>query len=360
MIYLDYNASVPLRPHAKEALVKTLALTGNPSSPHQAGRHLRSLIDQARKDIVNAVGAKRLIFTSGGTEANALALSGLKGAPVVVSSIEHASVLKAVPQCHVVPVTHEGIVNLEQLTTLLSSFETPGLLSLMLVNNETGVIQPVQEAARLARLKGWKVHTDASQALGHMSLPFEELGVDLMTLSSHKCGGPIGVGALVMREDLQLSPLIRGGGQEYGMRAGTLSAPLIMGFSAAVREATQEDTSSLQKFQQKIETSLPDAKIYGKESSRAPHVVCLGMPHVLAELQLMAFDLKGIAISAGAACSSGTMKTSHVLRAMGVSEDNARCAIRVSMGWNTQRSDIDAFIQEWKAIYQVQRLKEAS
>ncbi len=360
MIYLDYNASVPLRPQAKEALVKTLALTGNPSSPHQAGRHLRSLVDKARKDILDAVDAKRLVFTSGGTEANAMALSGLKSFPVVVSSIEHKSVLKAAPHCHFIPVTQEGVVNLEQLNALLSSFETPGLLSLMLVNNETGVIQPVQEAARLARFKGWKVHTDASQALGHVPLSFENLGVDLMTLSSHKCGGPVGVGALVMKEDLHLSPLIRGGGQEYGMRAGTLSAPLIMGFSAAVREAIQEDTSSLREFQQKIETSLLEAKIYGKESSRVPHVVCLGMPHVLAELQLMAFDLKGIAISAGTACSSGTMKTSHVLRAMGVAEDEARCAIRVSMGWNTKSADIEAFIQEWKAIYQVQRFKEAS
>lgn len=360
MIYFDYNASVPLRAAAKEALLATLSLIGNPSSPHQAGRHLRSLIDKARKDILDAVGAKRLVFTSGGTEANALALSGLQSFPVVVSSIEHDSVLKAAPHCHFIPVTQEGTVNLEQLNTLLSSFETPGVLSLMLVNNETGVIQPVQEAARLARFKGWKVHTDASQALGHVPLSFEDLGVDLMTLSSHKCGGPIGVGALVMKENLYLTPLIRGGGQEYGMRAGTLSAPLIMGFSAAVREAIQEDTSPLQKFQQKIEISLLEAKVYGKGSPRLSHVVCLGMPHVLAELQLMAFDLKGIAISAGAACSSGTMKISHVLRAMGVSEDDARCAIRVSMGWNTQSADIEAFIQEWKSIYQLQRLKEAS
>jgi cysteine desulfurase len=351
MIYLDYNASVPLRPQAKEALMAALALEGNPSSPHQMGRKLRGVVDGARKEILGSVGGKRVVFTSGGTEANGLALSGFGPLPVVTSSIEHESVLKGSPSPHVVPVRKDGSINLEELERLLDSFETPGLLSLMLVNNETGVIQPVKEAARLARQKGWKVHTDASQAVGYVSLSFEDLGVDLMTISSHKCGGPIGVGALVMREEYHLIPMVRGGGQEYGMRSGTLPAQLITGFVAAFQQALKEDHSNLLSYQRKIEDTLVEACVYGKESPRTPHTVCLGMPGVSAEVQLMAFDLKGIAVSAGAACSSGTMKTSHVLKAMDIPEVEARCAIRVSMGWKTQEHEIDTFIQGWKNIY---------
>ena len=363
MIYLDYNASVPLRPHAKDAFISALDLEGNASSPHLAGRKLSSLIDGARKDILKGLDAKRLIFTSGGTEANALALSGLGPVPVVVSSIEHDSVLKAVSAPHYAPVTSDGIVDLSTLERLLSSFEKPGLLSIMFVNNETGVIQPLQEAVHLARSKGWKIHTDASQALGHLPFSFEMLGVDMMTLSSHKCGGPVGVGALILKEDLHLSPLIRGGGQEYGMRSGTLSAPLILGFAAALAESLGERalvSKRLRSFQQKIETTLSKAIVYGKENSRASHVTCIGMPSIPAELQLMAFDLKGIAVSAGAACSSGKMKKSHVLAAMGIPPKEAQCAIRVSMGWKTQADEIDTFTQAWNAIYTQSMLKEAS
>lgn len=363
VIYLDYNASVPLRPQAKDALVAALELEGNPSSPHSAGRHLRSLIDGARKDILDRVNAKRLVFTSGGTEANALAMTGLGSVPILVSAIEHDSVLKAVADPHLVPVTQEGRIDLEFLEKILSSFEKPGLLSIMLVNNETGVIQPIREAAFLAHEKGWKMHTDASQALGHLPLSFEELGVDMMTLSSHKCGGPVGIGALVLKEDMHLKPLIQGGGQEYGMRSGTLSAPLILGFSAALKEAlneTQDSSQQLQEFQAKIEAALTDAIVYGMKSPRAFHISCLGMPGVLSELQLMAFDLEGIAVSAGSACSSGKMKESRVLSAMGIAPQDARCAIRISMGWKTQEQEVEAFIQAWKQIYGQQILKEAS
>lgn len=362
MIYLDYNASVPIRPKARDALIAALELEGNPSSPHFLGRTLRSFVDNARKDILKAVGGERLIFTSGGTEANAMALFGVGPLPILVSSIEHNSVLKAVSQPHLIPVTREGEVDLNTLEKILVSFETPGLLSLMLVNNETGVIQPIREAAMLAQQKGWKVHTDASQALGHIPCSFEDLNVDMMTLSSHKCGGPIGVGALILKEDLHLNPLIRGAGQEYGMRAGTLSTPLILGFSTALKEAVQEkDESShrLREFQEKIERALPEAIIYGKGAPRVSHVMCIGMPAISSHLQLMAFDLKGIAVSAGAACSSGAMKGSHVLTAMGVQLPDAQCAIRVSMGWNTQEHEIDAFIEEWKHIHDKQTKKEA-
>jgi cysteine desulfurase len=359
MIYLDYNASVPLRPEARDALTAALELTGNPSSPHFLGRKLRSHVDNARKEILNAVGGQRVIFTSGGTEANGMALFGVGAIPVLVSTIEHKSVLNAVSHSHTIPVTHSGVINLEALENILGSFNTPGLLSLMLVNNETGVIQPVREAAFLAKVRGWKVHTDASQAIGHMPVSFEELGVDMMTLSSHKCGGPVGVGALILKEELQLQPLIRGSGQEYGMRSGTLSVPLILGFTAALQQALQHSGEHLPHWQKKIEMALPQAIIYGRESPRAPHVLCLGMPSVPSHLQLMAFDLQGIAVGAGAACSSGAMKGSHVLAAMGIPLAEAQCAIRVSMGWNTQEDDVDTFIQVWRDIYGKQSKKEA-
>ena len=363
MIYLDYNASVPLRPCAKDALIATLAIDGNASSVHYAGRELRSLIEGARKAILQSTGAQRLVFTSGGTEANVLAVSGLGSVPLLVSAIEHDSVLKSAPNAHHIPVTEEGVIDLESLERILSSFDKPGLLSLMFVNNETGVLQPLQEATRLARLKGWKVHTDASQALGHIPFSFESLGVDMMTISSHKCGGPVGIGALLLKPDMQLNPLLPGGGQEYGMRSGALSAPLILGFEAAVSEALREEpfvTKRLWTFQQKIEDALPEAVVYGKRDSRLSHVLSLGMPGISAELQLIAFDLKGIAVSAGAACSSGKMKSSHVLAAMGVSPEESQCAIRVSMGWKTEEDEVDTFIQAWKDIYTKPRVKEAS
>ena len=252
---------------------------------------------------------------------------------------------------------------MERLEKLLASFDKPGLLSLMLVNNETGVIQPLQEAVSLARKLGWKIHTDASQALGNVPLSFEGLGVDMMTLSSHKCGGPIGIGALVLKEDLHLQPLIRGGGQEFGMRSGTLSAPLCVGFAAAVQETLtvqENETKRLRALQKKVEDTFSEALINGKESPRAVHVLSIGMPGVSSELQLMSFDLKGIAISMGSACSSGKTKESHVLVAMGLPQDEVTSTIRMSMGWKTSEKDVDSFIQAWKEIFLSQHMKEAS
>jgi cysteine desulfurase len=361
MIYLDYNATVPLRPAAREALIAALDSIGNPSSPHFVGRKLRSFIDNARKEILKEIGGQRVVFTSGGTEANGMALFGVGPLPILVSAIEHKSISNAVDRPHLIPVTPHGVVDLEALETLLASFDTPGLLSLMLVNNETGVIQPVREAALLARQKGWKVHTDASQAVGHIPFSFEDLDVDMMTLSSHKCGGPVGVGALILKEDIHLQPLIRGSGQEFGMRSGTLSAPLILSFTAALKEAVKDQEASSQRlrgFQETIESALSEAIIYGKESPRVAHVICLSMSHVPVPL-LMAFDLKGIAVGAGAACSSGAMKGSHVLTAMGIPVPESQCAIRVSMGWNTQEQDILTFIDEWRTIYTKHLTKEA-
>ncbi len=359
MIYLDYNASTPLRPEAKEAIIHALDLLGNPSSPHGLGRRLRSRIDDARAQILEITKGDRVIFTGGGTEANVLALRGLN-LPVLTSAIEHDSVQKSVSNPHIIPVNGKGIVDLDALEMLLNSFEKPGLLSVMLVNNETGVIQPLAEATRLAHAKGWTVHTDATQAVGHVPISFDTYDVDLMTLSSHKCGGPVGVGAIVMKDNIHLEPIIPGGGQEYGMRSGTLSTPLILGFTEALKVAINEDQERLRVFQSHIENSLPEARVFGSGAHRTPHVSCLGMPGVPTELQIIAFDIENIAISAGSACSSGKMKVSHVLTSMGVPYDEARCAIRVSFGWATQASDIDAFIKAWKTIYSSQKMRDVS
>lgn len=362
MIYLDYNASAPLKPGAKEVLLKILEEVGNPSSPHKPGRQLRSYIDETRKLLSALTGAKKVVFTSGGTEANGLVLKAFANGPLLVSAIEHDCVLKHAEGAHKIPVTQDGVVNLNALEKILNSFDAPGLLSLMAVNNETGAIQPLKEAAGLARAKGWKIHTDACQAVGIIPLSFEE-GVDIMTLSSHKCGGPIGVGAVLFREDTHLPPVIQGGGQEFGMRSGTQSAALIASFGKAFKDSVENHESEskrLRGLQKEIETSLSDAIVYGKKSPRAPHVSCLGMPGVPADLQLMAFDLAGIAVSAGSACSSGKMKDSHVLQAMGLSEGEVKCAIRVSMGWNTKPEHIQQFIETWKHIHHQQSLKEAS
>ncbi len=363
MIYLDYNASAPLKPGAKEVLLKIVEEAGNPSSPHKAGRQLRSYIDETRKLFSSFTGAKKVVFTSGGTEANGLVLKAFATGPLLVSEVEHDCVLKHAEGAHKIPVTSEGVVNLGALEKILDSFEAPGLLSIMCVNNETGVIQPVKEAAQLAHAKGWKIHTDACQAVGAMPLTFEALGVDIMTLSSHKCGGPIGVGAVLFREDAHLQPVILGGGQEFGMRSGTQSAALIAAFGKAFKDAVEirtTETKRLHQLQQELESCLSEAIVYGKNVSRASHVSCLGMPGVPADLQLMAFDLAGIAVSAGSACSSGKMKDSHVLQAMDLPEEEVKCAIRVSMGWKTKTEDIQKFVETWKHIYSQQSLKEAS
>ncbi len=359
MIYLDYCAGVPLRPCAKDIFIKLLESEGNASSPHYIGRQLRSYIDETRKVLSAFTGAQKIIFVSGGTEANTLALKGLGKVSLIVSGIEHESVLHHAAEFKKIPVTEEGMISLDALEKLLATHDTPGLVSLMLVNNETGVIQPVKEAARLAHARGWKVHTDACQAVGFMPLSMEELGVDMMTLSSPKsCGGPVGTGALLLREDIQLQPIIIGGGQEFGMRSGTQSAPLIAAFGAAFKDTVEKAPSEKQrltKLQEMLEISLPDAIIYGKGNPRVPSVSCLGMPGVAADLQLMAFDLAGLAVSAGAACSSGKMKKSHVLTAMGLPDGQAKCAIRVSYGWKTEEADIQKFIETWQHIYARQK-----
>ncbi|CAN5137195.1 cysteine desulfurase family protein [soil metagenome] len=349
--YLDHNATSPLRPAARAAMLDALDRVGNASSVHGEGRDAHGLIDEAREAIARALGviAPMVIFTSGGSEANNLAIKGAPVERLVVSAIEHPSVLAAArasgKPVDILPVDRDGIADLGALEfVLLDGPKT--LISLMLANNETGVIQPVREAAAIAQRHGALLHVDAVQAVGKIPVSFAVLGADLLTVSAHKFGGPQGVGALVARDGLALMPLIHGGGQELSRRAGTENVAGIAGFSAAIAENPRE----ISALRDRLESLLDDTIIFGAASPRLPNVACFARPGLSAETALIALDLDGIAVSSGSACSSGKVAKSHVLAAMGVDPELASCAIRVSLGWNTELKDIERFGAAWSKL----------
>ncbi|HUB96089.1 MAG TPA: cysteine desulfurase family protein [Stellaceae bacterium] len=363
--YLDWNATAPVLPEVAAAMAEALARCGNPSSVHRWGRATRRAVEEARLDVAALVGAapQDILFTSGGTEANQTALRGFDRR-VLVSAIEHDSV-RAVPGATVIPVTGDGQVDLGALDRMLAAETRPALVSIMLANNETGVIQPVAEAARIAKKHGALFHSDAVQAAGRLPLSTAALGADLLTLSAHKIGGPQGVGALVVRPDLDLAPLIAGGGQERGRRAGTENVAGIVGFGIAARQAARhiDNQARIARLRDEAERRLlalaPDAQVFGAPVPRVANTLCLSMPRVPAATQIMALDLAGVMVSAGAACSSGKLRRSPVLEAMGVAEADADCAIRISLGWSTEAADIDHLVEAWGALYQRTRAKAA-
>ena len=362
-VYMDHNATTAVRPEARDAVALALALTGNPSSVHGSGRTARRLVEDARDAVAALVGAEPawVVFTSGGTEANNLALRVLsKRAPILCSAVEHASVLSVMDGIVEIPVDGDGVVDLGALEALLAGEDTPALVSVMLANNETGVLQPVADVAALAHEHGALIHCDAVQAAGKMAIDFRTLGCDLMSLSAHKIGGPSGVGALVVTSgvegDLALIPMLRGGGQERGRRAGTENVPGIAGFGAAARAAREglTDFARLGRWRERIENRLrqhADSRVYGFGAPRLANTSCLTMPGVEAETQVIQLDLAGVAVSAGAACSSGKVEPSRVLAAMGVDANEAATAIRVSLGWSTTEDDADKFVEAWIQVY---------
>ena len=362
-VYMDHNATTAVRSEARDAVALALALTGNPSSVHGSGRTARRLVEDARDAVAALVGAEPawVVFTSGGTEANNLALRVLpKRAPILCSAVEHASVLSVMDGIVEIPVDGDGVVDLGALEALLAGEDTPALVSVMLANNETGVLQPVADVAALAHEHGALIHCDAVQAAGKMAIDFRTLGCDLMSLSAHKIGGPSGVGALVVTSgvegDLTLIPMLRGGGQERGRRAGTENVPGIAGFGAAARAAREglTDFARLGRWRERIENRLrqrADSRVYGFGAPRLANTSCLTMPGVEAETQVIQLDLAGVAVSAGAACSSGKVEPSRVLTAMGVDANEAATAIRVSLGWNTTEDDADKFVEAWIQVY---------
>ena len=364
-VYLDYNATAPIRREAATAVNEALRSGGNPSSVHGAGRRARALVEEARACVAALVGmpADTIVFTSGGTEANNQAIAaGAAPRRLVTSAIEHDSV-RAAARASGVPVTEvavdgDGVVALDSLEVVLGCNPQPAFVSVMLANNETGVVQPVAEAARIAHRHGAMVHCDAVQAAGRVAIDMAALDCDLLTISAHKLGGPAGVGALVVAPDLDLGPLLRGGGQERGRRAGTENLGGIAGFGAAAALAAADLAAmpGIAVLRDALEGEIaalagPDAVFYGARAGRIANTSAVGMAGVAAETQVIAFDLAGIAVSAGAACSSGKIERSHVLEAMGVPAERARCAIRVSLGCGTVTADVDRFVAAWAELY---------
>src|SRR5262245_3907839 len=356
-VYLDYNATAPVRPAVATAMADALAAVGNPSSVHGFGRAARARLETARERVAALVGARpaQVVFTSGGTEANNLALTGTQRERVLVTAIEHDSMLK-VTVAESIPVERSGVVDLAALERMLATRTGPTLVAVMAANNETGVIQPVADAARIAHEHGALLHCDAVQAAGKIAVDFNALGVDLMTVSAHKLGGPAGVGALIVADHVHLAPQQRGGGQERGRRAGTENLAGVVGCGRRAESAALEwgDGAVLAELRgglrRRAMATVPGAVLFGREAERLANTSCLALPGVSSELQVMALDLAGVAVSAGSACSSGKVQPSHVLRAMGADAATAGSTIRISLGWQSMAEDVEQFLEAWCAL----------
>jgi cysteine desulfurase len=370
--YFDWNATTPLRPEAIAAFADALTIMGNPSSVHAEGRAARRLVERAREQVAHLVGAKPadVTFTSSGTEANMLALTpAIETAKekrprdkLLMSAIEHSSVRAGgrFPRAAIddIPVDSDGRIDLAAFADTVSKAARP-LVSLMLANNETGVVQPVAEAAAIVQAAGGLLHVDAVQAAGRIACDIHALGADLLTLSAHKIGGPKGVGALVRgRDDIHFTdPLIRGGGQERGARAGTENVAGIAAFGAAAEAAQRQlaaEGAQMRVLRDHLEAGLsaisPQVVIFGNTVERLTNTTLFAFEGAKAETAVIAFDLDGVAVSSGAACSSGKVQPSHVLAAMGVSPSLLRGAVRVSLGWTTTKADVERFLSAWRKL----------
>ena len=368
-VYLDWNATTPLRPEARAAMAAAWDLSGNPSSVHTEGRASRRLVEGARAAVAGAIGAdtRNVVFTSGGTEANSLALTpGLRGnssLPInrlVIAAIEHASVLTGgrFPReaIETLRVGKSGVVDLDHLREILAD-GPPALVSVMSANNETGALQPVAEVADIVHAAGGLLHVDAIQSFGKIPLDINALRADLISLSAHKIGGPKGVGALVLTEGLTgPEALIRGGGQEQGRRAGTENVPGIAGFGAAVKSAMtslHDDMNRVENLRERLEIGLRQTRgvfVFSDDTPRLPNTTLFTVPGLKAETAVIGFDLEGIAVSSGSACSSGKVQPSHVLEAMGFPPELAKGAVRLSLGWSTTEVDIDRCLEAWRKL----------
>jgi len=348
-LYLDANATEPLRPAARAAVLAALEEDGNPSAVHADGRAARRRLEAARTALAQRFGAAPadVVFTSGGTEANALAIHALgAGRRLLVGATEHPAVLAAAPGAESIPVQPDGQADLAALAALLAA-GPPALVCLMAANNETGVLHPLAEAAALCAAHGARLHVDAVQG-ARLDMPFRG---DSMALSGHKLGGPKGAGALLLRPGPALAPLIAGGGQERGRRGGTEALPAIAGMAAAT--PAPGEAARLAALRDRIEAGIaalaPEARIAGQGAPRLPNTSLILLPGAAAETQVIALDLAGIAVSAGAACSSGKVARSHVLAAMGAGEA-AGAGIRVSLPWNAPEDAPERFLAAWAAM----------
>jgi cysteine desulfurase len=366
-VYLDCNATAPVRPEAAAAVAAALAAVGNPSSVHAAGRAARARVEQARAEVAALIAApaSTVVFTSGGTEANALAVESAVAAGsrrLIVSAIEHESVLETAKasgaQVEVLPATGEGTADLAWLRDRLAAWDAAEgrpFVALMLANNETGVIQPVAEAAEIVRAADGWLHVDAIQAAGKVPVDSRALGADTLSVSAHKLGGPQGVGALTFGPRASLSRRQHGGGQERGRRAGTENVPGISGFGAAAKAALEGLAAMAAQAAWRDAAAdrlkAAGAVVVGEAAPRLPNTLSVADPGAPAELQVMTLDLAGVMVSAGSACSSGKVKASYVLSAMGLGE-LAGCAIRVSGGWASTEEDWNRLAEAWLAAHE--------
>jgi cysteine desulfurase len=361
-IYCDYNATAPLRPEAREAMARALDTVGNPSSVHAEGRRARGVVEAARETVAVAIGACRddIAFVSGGTEAVALAIRGALKATgdtvLIASGIEHDAVASLVTGGDEWPVTSNGRADLDGLRAAVKAIVGQGfrpLASLMLVNNETGVIQPVAEAAEIVHAAGGLIHCDAIQALGKIEVSIVDLDVDYLSLSAHKIGGPQGAGVTYVKPGAPFRAVQTGGGQEFGRRAGTENVAGIVGFAAAVDAATRDRpryqmlAHHRDRMEARLKGASPSLKVHGEKAPRVAGVSCFGVVGLLSETQIMGLDLAGFAVSAGSACSSGKVKPSRVLTAMGLSDTAARSPIRASFGWDSKPEDFNTLAEAW-------------
>ncbi len=351
-MYFDHNATSPLRDSAKKAILDHMDLDGNASSVHRFGRDVRQVIEKSRKSIIHALGIteSKVIFTSGATEANNLAVQGFPGC-VIASAIEHDSVLKSRPNLVVCPVDMHGMIDLVALQKLINKHQqsSPLLVSVMAANNETGIVQPMSEVIAIVKQAKAFIHCDATQVLGRIDMPWNEF--DMVSFSGHKIGAPSGIGCLIVKSSCPLQALMKGGGQEYSYRAGTENMLGIVAFSASLEDCFNDDWGSVRVlrdyFESSIESEYSNLQIIGKNLERLPNTSLLVMPGIKSETQVINFDLKGIAVSAGSACSSGKVKNSHVLEAMGLDAEISASSLRISMGPYNTLTQVDKLVSYW-------------
>jgi cysteine desulfurase len=362
-IYLDYNATVPIRPEVIKVMVEVMEEGGNPSSIHGIGRKAKSRMEDARSTIASIINCRpqMIVFTSGGTEANNMAILSSGRSRMITTNVEHDSIRSVSSRfdgtVDILSVDQDGIIDLGELRQLLKIDGENTVVSILYANNETGVLQDVKAISEVVHAAGALLHIDAIQAVSKVPIDFMALGVDMMSISSHKTGGPQGVGALVAFEKLPVRSFILGGGQEVGRRGGTENIAGIVGFATAISLVPQslKKMNELETWRDEIEEKLlehaPQACFFGKKARRLPNVSTIYMPGVTSETQVMNFDLDKICISSGSACSSGKVKSSHVIDAMSSDENIATSTIRISLGWGSEHSDVDAFIASWKKQY---------
>ncbi|MCE2991630.1 MAG: cysteine desulfurase [Candidatus Jidaibacter sp.] len=358
-IFFDNNATTKLMPIVKEAIVEVMDNPLNASSMHVFGRYAKHILDSSRDSIKKAIGVGdeyQVIFTSSGTESNNLAVKGLPGFKVFSSQIEHASIISVVDQA-IIPVTKDGVIDLEALEKICAGEHGKFLVSIMSANNETGVIQPIKQAAEIVHKYGGLIHSDASQSFGKVEFNISELDLDMVTISSHKFGGPIGAAALIFKKNIPLGAIMFGGGQELRHRPGTQNVCAIHGFGIAAEAVVKnlKNYAGLSKLRDYIQNEIklisPDSVVFGEKLDRLPNTLSITMPGVSSETQVIYFDTNEFAISAGSACSSGRMDLPHVQMAMGYDEGVARSSIRISLGIDNNMEQAELFVKVWGDLF---------